>query len=722
MGEVINLAGKEIIADYVTTNEKGQDVSLFQAATMKKTQKVIEDTNKYTQGRINNLSDDVDGLSGDLSNLSDDVDDLSGDLSDLSGDVSTLSGNVTSLSGTVTNISNNRAKIGTRVQAEEGYDYLHVYAYNPLKAYSLSWGADYYVNTGYVSANGQTCPVYIPGKRVSYLVSGFSKGTWAILIRKLSVLDEAWSIDVLLPEPNSSNIMQWKKPDGTVVNLDTDAWVIGSFVYDSLDGITSLNINNEAATPAGFLKNRFLQIMNDCDGVDTTDFTNWAIAMKCDAIFKRLAALEMFTNRLKAIEGFFDSIKVTGNSEFKGVVRTTALYTTLRSDDPGASYTLSLGATQYFNWTTFRSTLASAYPSAGYYSVTGTYPIMRVGSGDIEFSSGWQHITSDNPYSLYSYTAQRNQRLKVSCYATGSSRSLLVCDRYRQTVYASQNNISTSPTTFTFDVSSGTTYYFCLGSGSSTIEMRLYDDYSQFGSDYAFMDSSYGIHTYSGYVQGSLTVGSYVATALYKWAGMGSASGGGEAINTSVITIVPEDGSGDYTSKQVAFISWTSASALRIIFSTPSLPEKTISTSEYYRSMSGTITLISVSDSVVSATITPKDSLQNIGASTDEWNEGWFKQVYANGVSLGSARALKENIRLFTGNALQIINNTEVVNFNYKNDEKKETKIGFIADDTPEEIAGEGHDRMKIDHCVAVLIKAVQELAAKVSDLESKIS
>lgn len=707
MGEVINLAGKEIIADHITTNENGQGVPLFQAATMKKTQKVIEDTDKHTQGRIDDLSGDVD--------------DLSGDLRDLSGDVSALSGNVT-------DISNNRAKIGARVQAEDGYDYLNVYAYNPLKAYSLSWGADYYVNTGYVSANGQTCPVFIPGKRVSYLVSGFSKGTWAILIRKLSVLDEAWSIDVLLPEPNSSNIMQWKKPDGTVVNLDTDAWIIGSFIYDSLDGITSLNINNEAATPAGFLKNRFLQIMNDCDGVDTTDFANWAIAMKCDAIFKRLAALEIFTNRLKAIEGFFDSIKVTGNSEFQGVVRTTALYTTLRSDDPGASYTLSLGPTQYFNWATFHSILASAYPSAGYYSVTGTYPIMRVGSGDMEFTSGWQHIGNYQPVAYYSYTAQRSQRIKVVCYANDSDRNIGVYNSNRQISYASASNISTNidyPTVFTFDATAGTTYYFCKSTSSSDTRMisyRVYDDHSQFGSDYAFMDSSYGIHTYSGYSVGPLTVGNYTATALYKWAGMGSASGGGEAINTSVITIVPEDGSGDYTSKQVAFISWTSASALRIIFADPNIPEKTISTSEYYRSMSGTITLISASDSVVAATITPKDNLQNIGANGNQWNEGWFKKVYSNGVELSSARALKENIHPFTGDALQIINNTEVVNFNYKNDEKKETKIGFIADDTPEEIAGEGHDRMKIDHCVAVLIKAVQELAAKVSDLESKIS
>lgn len=251
VGEVINLAGKEIIADHITTNENGQGVSLFQAATIKKTQQVIDDNYSKTQGEIGTLSDSA-------------------------------------------------ARIGARVQDEDGYSYLHVYAYNPLKDYSTNWGADYYVNTGYVSANGQTCPVFIPGKKVSYLVSSFRKGTWAIVIRKVNVLDEAWSVDVLLPEPSAGDapIMQWKKPDGTVVYLNTDVWVIGSFIYDSLDGITGLIINNEGLTPAGFLKNRFMQIMNDCDGVDTADFTNWAVAMKCDAIFKRLAVLEAFISRL----------------------------------------------------------------------------------------------------------------------------------------------------------------------------------------------------------------------------------------------------------------------------------------------------------------------------------------------------------------------------------------------------------------------------------------
>ena len=139
VGEVINLAGKEIITDHITTQDGKEAMSLFQAAVIKREQSEID------------------------------------------------------------KVSDGGARIGARVQAEDGYTYLHVYAYNPLKDYSTNWGADYYVNTGYVSANGQTCPVFIPGKKVRYLVSSFRKGTWAIVISKVNVLSSQLAINIGIP-------------------------------------------------------------------------------------------------------------------------------------------------------------------------------------------------------------------------------------------------------------------------------------------------------------------------------------------------------------------------------------------------------------------------------------------------------------------------------------------------------------------------------------------
>lgn len=108
------------------------------------------------------------------------------------------------------------------------------------------------------------------------------------------------------------------------------------------------------------------------------------------------------------------------------------------------------------------------------------------------------------------------------------------------------------------------------------------------------------------------------------------------------------------------------------------------------------------------------------GNSAYSWNNGYFKTIHYQNVGGGSARALKENISPFTKNALEIIKKTDIVNFNYKKDKDKTKKIGFIADDTPEELSGKEHDRMELDHCVAVLIKAVQELSEEIKNLKEK--
>lgn len=87
-----------------------------------------------------------------------------------------------------------------------------------------------------------------------------------------------------------------------------------------------------------------------------------------------------------------------------------------------------------------------------------------------------------------------------------------------------------------------------------------------------------------------------------------------------------------------------------------------------------------------------------------------------------SLRELKENIVKFEKSATEILNATEVVSFNFKEDKKKTSIIGFIADDTAPELSGENQDHFEVTNTIGVLIKGFQELHARISVIEEKLS
>jgi hypothetical protein len=87
----------------------------------------------------------------------------------------------------------------------------------------------------------------------------------------------------------------------------------------------------------------------------------------------------------------------------------------------------------------------------------------------------------------------------------------------------------------------------------------------------------------------------------------------------------------------------------------------------------------------------------------------------------GSLRELKENIEPADINALDIINNTLITKFNFKADETKEIRIGYIADDTHELLSGPNHDKMDLNNCVGVMMKAIQELSEENKKLRNEI-
>jgi hypothetical protein len=94
-------------------------------------------------------------------------------------------------------------------------------------------------------------------------------------------------------------------------------------------------------------------------------------------------------------------------------------------------------------------------------------------------------------------------------------------------------------------------------------------------------------------------------------------------------------------------------------------------------------------------------------------------QLVATGFFQASSRTLKTNINPFTKSALDIIREVSVVSFNYKTDIINK-HIGFIAEDTPEELSTRNKNVMDSNNTIGVLLKAIQELEAKVKELEAK--
>lgn len=96
--------------------------------------------------------------------------------------------------------------------------------------------------------------------------------------------------------------------------------------------------------------------------------------------------------------------------------------------------------------------------------------------------------------------------------------------------------------------------------------------------------------------------------------------------------------------------------------------------------------------------------------------------VYANGFYATSSRKYKENIEKTSSSALDIIKQTEVVNFNYINDENKTPKIGIIAEDAPDILVSPDKGSVDTSNCIGVLLKACQELNERVEALEKEVT
>ena len=116
-----------------------------------------------------------------------------------------------------------------------------------------------------------------------------------------------------------------------------------------------------------------------------------------------------------------------------------------------------------------------------------------------------------------------------------------------------------------------------------------------------------------------------------------------------------------------------------------------------------------------------EDDTYDCGNSEYRWANVYGYYLWGNLQGGGSTRASKDVLGDFDRNALDIINSTKLVRFIRKDDKSHMPKIGFIAEDTDSDLSGENHDSFIYENCISVLMKAVQELSAKVTELEAKL-
>jgi hypothetical protein len=92
--------------------------------------------------------------------------------------------------------------------------------------------------------------------------------------------------------------------------------------------------------------------------------------------------------------------------------------------------------------------------------------------------------------------------------------------------------------------------------------------------------------------------------------------------------------------------------------------------------------------------------------------------ISAGGFYQTSSRTLKTGIIDYNESALDVISKINVVSFYYKADVKNK-RIGFIAEDSPEEVATIDHNVMDTNSTVGLLLKAIQQLEARIKVLEN---
>jgi len=97
-------------------------------------------------------------------------------------------------------------------------------------------------------------------------------------------------------------------------------------------------------------------------------------------------------------------------------------------------------------------------------------------------------------------------------------------------------------------------------------------------------------------------------------------------------------------------------------------------------------------------------------------------KILHRGIMEMSSRELKENIADLSGQeAASALRDLNPVRFNYKTDEKKELRLGFIAEDVPEIVASADHKAVSTTNIITILTKVVQEQQKEIAALREEM-
>lgn len=132
--------------------------------------------------------------------------------------------------------------------------------------------------------------------------------------------------------------------------------------------------------------------------------------------------------------------------------------------------------------------------------------------------------------------------------------------------------------------------------------------------------------------------------------------------------------------------------------------------------------------SVINITSLLRDPLISVNGANDSTNihASYIDtpQLICPDVTPSSSEKIKKNITKLTKNATEIINNSDIYEYNLKTDEDTDRKlIGFVIGDkyrTPDEVLSKDGEAVRLYSITGILWKAVQELSARVEQLEKE--
>jgi len=118
-----------------------------------------------------------------------------------------------------------------------------------------------------------------------------------------------------------------------------------------------------------------------------------------------------------------------------------------------------------------------------------------------------------------------------------------------------------------------------------------------------------------------------------------------------------------------------------------------------------------------------KGIASNVAPTWQGFGFGWATNAALGGVYFynPSLRELKKDIQPFVKSAMDILNRTEIVSYKLDSGVHDDvTLIGFIAENTPAELATEQHDKMDNTNTLSVILKAIQEIDDRIIALQNK--